>query len=61
MDQILKTASNRFKLIESQEASLRKERDGQIEWKIFILKASLRYFKNKPKNTTNLVFKIDRI
>lgn len=37
---ILKTASDGFKLIESQEVSLRKERDGWIDGKIFILQAS---------------------
>jgi len=37
---ILKTASDRFKLIESQEVSLRKEKDGWIDGKIFILQAS---------------------
>jgi len=37
---ILKTASDGFKLIESQEVSLRKEMDGWIDGKIFILQAS---------------------
>ncbi len=37
---ILKTASDGFKLIESQEVSLRKERDGWIDGKIFIFQAS---------------------
>jgi len=37
---VLKTASDRFKLIESQEVKLRKERDGWIDGKIFILQAS---------------------
>jgi predicted TPR repeat methyltransferase len=37
---ILKTASDGFKLIESQEVSLRKEKDGWIAGKIFILQAS---------------------
>ena len=37
---ILKTASDGFKLIESQEVSLRKERDGWIDGKIYILQAS---------------------
>ena len=37
---VLKTASDGFKLIESQEVSLRKERDGWIDGKIFILQAS---------------------
>lgn len=37
---ILKTASDEFKLIESQQVSLRKERDGWIDGKIFILQAS---------------------
>ena len=37
---VLKTASDGFKLIESQEVSLRKEKDGWIDGKIFILQAS---------------------
>jgi predicted TPR repeat methyltransferase len=37
---VLKTASDGFKLIDSQEVSLRKERDGWIDGKIFILQAS---------------------
>jgi len=37
---ILKTASDGFKLIESQEVKLRKEKEGWIDGKIFILKAS---------------------
>ena len=37
---ILKTASDGFKLIESQEVSLRQEKDGWIYGKIFILQAS---------------------
>ena len=37
---ILKTASNGFKLIESQEVKLRKEKEGWIDGKIFILQAS---------------------
>ena len=36
---VLKTASDGFKLIESQEVNLRKERDGWIDGKIFILQA----------------------
>ena len=36
----LKTASDGFKLIESQEVNLRKEKEGWIEGKIFILQAS---------------------
>jgi predicted TPR repeat methyltransferase len=37
---ILKTASDEFKVIDSQEVSLRKEKEGWIEGKIFILQAS---------------------
>ena len=37
---VLKTASDGFKLIDSQEVHLRKERDGWIDGKIFILQAS---------------------
>jgi predicted TPR repeat methyltransferase len=37
---ILKTASDGFKLIESQEVNLRKEKEGWIDGKIFILQAS---------------------
>jgi predicted TPR repeat methyltransferase len=37
---VLKTTSDGFKLIESQEVSLRKEKDGWIDGKIFILQAS---------------------
>ena len=37
---VLKTASDGFKLIDSQEVNLRKERDGWIDGKIFILQAS---------------------
>jgi len=37
---VLKTASDGFKLIESQEVNLRKEKDGWIVGKIFILQAS---------------------
>jgi predicted TPR repeat methyltransferase len=37
---VLKTASDGFKLIESQEVSLRKEKDGWINGKTFILQAS---------------------
>ena len=37
---VLKTAFDGFKLIESQEVSLRKERNGWIDGKIFILQAS---------------------
>ena len=37
---ILNSASDRFKLIESQELKLRKEREGWIDGKIFIMQAS---------------------
>ena len=37
---ILKTASDSFQLIDSQEVNLRKEKEGWIEGKIFILQAS---------------------
>ena len=37
---ILKIASDGFKLIESQEVKLRKEKEGWIDGKIFILQAS---------------------
>ena len=37
---ILKIASDGFKLIESQEVNLRKEKEGGINGKIFILQAS---------------------
>ena len=37
---VLKTASGKFKLIESQKVSLRKERNSWIDGKIFILQAS---------------------
>ena len=37
---ILKTASDGFKLIDSQEVNLRKEKEGWINGKIFILQAS---------------------
>jgi len=37
---ILKTASNGFKLIDSQEVKLRKEKEGWIDGKIIILQAS---------------------
>ena len=37
---VLKNASDGFKLIESQEVNLRKERDGWIDGKIFILQVS---------------------
>jgi predicted TPR repeat methyltransferase len=37
---ILKTASDGFKLIDSEEVSLRKEKEGWIDGKIFILQAS---------------------
>ena len=37
---VLKTASDGFKLIDSQEVNLRKERDSWIDGKIFILQAS---------------------
>jgi len=37
---ILKTASDGFKLIESQEVNLRKEKEGWIDGKIFIFQAS---------------------
>lgn len=37
---ILKTASDGFKLIKSQEVNLRKEKEGWIDGKIFILQAS---------------------
>jgi len=37
---ILKTASDGFKLIDSQEVNLRKEKEGWIDGKIFILQAS---------------------
>jgi len=37
---VLKTASDGFKLIDSQEVNLRKEKEGWIDGKIFILQAS---------------------
>ena len=39
-DYILKTASDGFKLIKSQEVNLRKEKEGWIDGKIFIIQAS---------------------
>ena len=37
---VLKNTSDEFKLIESQEVNLRKEKEGWIEGKIFIMQAS---------------------
>jgi len=37
---VLKAASDGFKLIESQEVNLRKEKEGWIDGKIFIFQAS---------------------
>jgi predicted TPR repeat methyltransferase len=37
---VLKTTSDEFKLIESQEVNLRKEKEGWIEGKIFIMQVS---------------------